>query len=90
MQIVYTYIDLLYLQADDELQFYEGCGETKSCFGASVGCIPTKTCTAAVSSFVQGEQYFFELMARDSKYVAVGLSKDSKMVCFYSLINIYI
>lgn len=39
---------------------------------------------------VRGERYLFELQARDSKYVAVGLSDDSKMVNFIDNRNIFI
>lgn len=39
---------------------------------------------------VHGERYLFELQARDSKYVAVGLSDDSKMVNFIDNRNIFI
>lgn len=40
----------------------------------------TKNCVAVVAVLVRGERYLFELQARGSKYVAVGLSEDSKMV----------
>ena len=59
---------------------YNGCGATKNCFGTPAGCIETKNCIAMVTVLVRGERYLFELQARDSKYVAVGLSDDSKMV----------
>lgn len=62
--------------------FYTGCGSTKNCFGTPSGCIEEKNCIAAVTVLVHGERYLFELQARDSKYVAVGLSDDSKMVNF--------
>ncbi|XP_043508551.1 putative ferric-chelate reductase 1 homolog isoform X1 [Frieseomelitta varia] len=59
--------------------FYTGCGSTKNCFGTPSGCVEAKNCMAAVTVLVRGDRYLFELQARDSKYVAVGLSDDSKM-----------
>lgn len=38
-----------------------------------------------VTVLVRGDRYLFELQARDSKYVAVGLSDDSKMVTLSAL-----
>ncbi|XP_017875392.1 putative ferric-chelate reductase 1 homolog [Ceratina calcarata] len=69
-----------YETKDAEDPFYTGCGSTKNCFGTPPGCVETKNCMAAVAVLVRGERYLFELQARDnSKYVAVGLSDDSKM-----------
>ncbi|XP_015433243.1 PREDICTED: putative ferric-chelate reductase 1 homolog isoform X2 [Dufourea novaeangliae] len=62
-----------------EDSMYTGCGATKNCFGTPAGCVETKNCMAIVTVFVRGERYLFEMQARDSKYVAVGLSDDSKM-----------
>lgn len=60
--------------------FYDGCGSTKNCFGTPDGCVQLKNCKAAVSVLVRGERYLFEIHAKNSVYVAVGLSDDSKMV----------
>ncbi|XP_043793259.1 putative ferric-chelate reductase 1 homolog isoform X1 [Apis laboriosa] len=68
-----------YEPTNTEDPFYTGCGSTKNCFGTPSGCIEEKNCIAAVTVLVHGERYLFELQARDSKYVAVGLSDDSKM-----------
>ncbi|KOC65651.1 Putative ferric-chelate reductase 1 like protein [Habropoda laboriosa] len=68
-----------YETKDVEDPFYSGCGSMKNCFGTPSGCMETKNCMAAVTVLVRGERYLFELQARDSKYVAVGLSDDSKM-----------
>jgi len=66
---------------DEEDPFYTGCHTTKNCFGAPAGCIKTKDCVAAVAVIVQGDEYHFEMQAReDAKYVAVGLSDDKNMV----------
>lgn len=59
--------------------FYRGCGDTKNCFGDTDGCVDRKNCRAVVSILVEGERYIFELQAANSKYVAVGLSEDTKM-----------
>lgn len=59
---------------------YEGCGSKKICFGSSAGCIDSKDCVAVVSCLVQGdEKFLFDMQARKSTYVAVGLSRDNKM-----------
>ncbi|KAK2589300.1 hypothetical protein KPH14_007851 [Odynerus spinipes] len=59
--------------------FYEGCSETKNCFGLPSGCLQTKNCKAAVAVLVRGDRYLFEMQGRDGKYVAVGLSENNKM-----------
>lgn len=59
--------------------FYDGCGVTKICFGAPSGCEREGNCKAAVAVVVRGERYFFEMQAQGARYVAVGLSEDSKM-----------
>ncbi|KAG7202882.1 hypothetical protein KM043_010030 [Ampulex compressa] len=64
-------------QPDDPV--YNGCGTTKNCFGTPAGCIEAKNCVAMVSVHVRGDKYLFEMQARGGKYVAVGLSEDSKM-----------
>ncbi|XP_012272303.1 putative ferric-chelate reductase 1 homolog [Orussus abietinus] len=70
-----------YQATNKEDQFYNGCGTTKNCFGAPSGCVEERNCKAVVSVLVRGERYLFELQVRErgSKYVAVGLSDDSKM-----------
>lgn len=68
-----------YETKDAEDPLYTGCGSTKNCFGTPAKCTETKNCLAMVTVLVRGERYLFELQARDSKYVAVGLSEDSKM-----------
>ncbi|KAI4503757.1 hypothetical protein M0802_001160 [Mischocyttarus mexicanus] len=59
--------------------FYEGCSETKNCFGLPAGCLQTKNCKIAVSVLVRGDRYLFEMQGREGKYVAVGLSENNKM-----------
>jgi len=59
---------------------YDGCGSKKTCFGFPSGCVESKSCTAIVSCLVEGERYEFDMQARNSAYVAVGLSQDATMV----------
>lgn len=59
---------------------YQGCADTKLCFGSPQNCIATGDCKAVVAIFVAGDKYTFELQAPGNpKYVAAGLSMDSKM-----------
>ncbi|XP_044737740.1 putative ferric-chelate reductase 1 homolog isoform X2 [Chrysoperla carnea] len=59
--------------------FYNGCGDSKTCFGAPANCVEQRNCKAAVACTVKGEQYEFELKSVQGAYVAVGLSDDDKM-----------
>lgn len=68
--------DMLGNQGDP---FYEGCSETKNCFGLPSGCLRRKNCEAAVAVLVRGDRYLFEMQTRKGKYVAVGLSENNKM-----------
>ncbi|XP_075985959.1 putative ferric-chelate reductase 1 homolog [Anticarsia gemmatalis] len=59
---------------------YQGCADTKLCFGVPQNCISKGDCKAIVAVFVAGDQYTFELQAPGNpKYVAAGLSMDNKM-----------
>ncbi|XP_038218052.1 putative ferric-chelate reductase 1 homolog isoform X1 [Zerene cesonia] len=59
---------------------YQGCADTKLCFGVPQNCIPTGNCKAIVAVFVAGDTYTFEIQGTDNpKYVAAGLSTDNKM-----------
>ncbi|CAH0598361.1 unnamed protein product [Chrysodeixis includens] len=59
---------------------YQGCADTKLCFGVPQNCIAKGDCKAIVAVFVAGDVYTFELQASDNpRYVAAGLSLDSKM-----------
>lgn len=59
--------------------FYDGCKSTKNCFGTPEGCVDQRNCKAAVSVLVRGERYLFEIQAKKSVWVGVGLSDDSLM-----------
>ncbi|KAM3958035.1 putative ferric-chelate reductase 1 homolog [Aphomia sociella] len=59
---------------------YEGCADTKLCFGVPQNCISKGDCKAIVAVFVAGDVYTFEIQGTDNpKYVAAGLSMDNKM-----------
>lgn len=61
---------------------YDGCGETKTCFGFPDNCVNSKSCRAITAVTVRGERYEFELKTAaedNARYVAVGLSDDTKM-----------
>ncbi|GBP56403.1 Putative ferric-chelate reductase 1 homolog [Eumeta japonica] len=59
---------------------YQGCSDTKLCFGSPEGCIQKADCQGIVTVFVAGDEYTFEVQATGSpKYVAAALSMDSKM-----------
>uniref|UniRef100_A0A2H8TDL1 Putative ferric-chelate reductase 1 n=1 Tax=Melanaphis sacchari TaxID=742174 RepID=A0A2H8TDL1_9HEMI len=62
-----------------EANIYDGCGKNKNCVGAPLGCIQTMNCRAVVALMPSNDKYQFEMMARDSQYVAFGLSDDNKM-----------
>ncbi|ALC41304.1 CG8399 [Drosophila busckii] len=62
--------------------FYDGCGQTKNCFGLPNGCVASKSCTAVAAVTVRGDIYEFELQSSKgtgAAYVALGLSDDAKM-----------
>lgn len=60
---------------------YQGCGDTKGCFGFPEGCVDKQNCNAVVATVVQGERYIFEMKSGYNRpaYIAVGLSNDAKM-----------
>ncbi|KAH8285537.1 hypothetical protein KR054_010636 [Drosophila jambulina] len=61
---------------------YNGCGQSKNCFGFPDGCVSSKTCTSIAVVTVRGDIYEFEIQSgrgTNAAYVAVGLSEDAKM-----------
>nr|XP_032521906.1 putative ferric-chelate reductase 1 homolog isoform X2 [Danaus plexippus plexippus] len=59
---------------------YQGCADTKLCFGVPVNCIQSGNCKAVVAVFVAGDTYTFEIQGIDNpKYVSAGLSTNNKM-----------
>ncbi|CAK1547748.1 unnamed protein product [Leptosia nina] len=59
---------------------YQGCADTKLCFGVPQNCIASGNCKAVVAIFVVGDTYTFEIQGTDNpKYVAAALSTDNKM-----------
>ncbi|XP_032590447.1 putative ferric-chelate reductase 1 homolog isoform X3 [Drosophila grimshawi] len=62
--------------------FYDGCGQSKNCFGFPDGCVASKSCVSLTAVTVRGDIYEFELRSgkgTNAAYVAVGLSDDAKM-----------
>ncbi|KAG6443425.1 putative ferric-chelate reductase 1 homolog [Manduca sexta] len=59
---------------------YQGCADTKLCFGVPQNCIEKADCKAVVAIFVSGDIYTFEIQGTGNpKYVAAALSLDDKM-----------
>ncbi|XP_043645680.1 putative ferric-chelate reductase 1 homolog isoform X3 [Drosophila teissieri] len=62
---------------------YNGCGQSKNCFGFPDGCVATKSCTSITVVTVRGDVFEFEIQSDKGEnqcaYVAVGLSDDAKM-----------
>lgn len=59
---------------------YQGCADTKLCFGVPQNCVQNGNCKAILAIFVAGDSYTFEVQGTDNpKYVAAGLSMDNKM-----------
>jgi len=66
------------LQNDDKL--YDGCGDTKTCFGSPENCVSTKSCQSFSAVIVRGERYIFEMRSSSrAAYIALGISDDEKM-----------
>lgn len=61
-------------------KIYDGCGDTKTCFGSPDNCVATKSCQTFSAVNVRGDRYIYELRsAKSAGYVALGLSDDEKM-----------
>lgn len=61
-------------------QIYDGCGDTKTCFGSPANCVDSKSCSTFSAVIVRGDRYIFEMKSqKNAGYVAVGLSDDDKM-----------
>ncbi|CAG9568695.1 unnamed protein product [Danaus chrysippus] len=59
---------------------YQGCADTKLCFGIPNNCISSGNCKAILAIYVAGDIYTFEIQGTDNpKYVSAGLSTNNKM-----------
>ncbi|XP_068624123.1 putative ferric-chelate reductase 1 homolog [Battus philenor] len=59
---------------------YQGCADTKLCYGVPRNCVNNGNCKAIMAVFVAGDTFTFEIQGTDNpKYVAAGLSTDNKM-----------
>lgn len=56
---------------------YDGCGETKTCFGFPEGCVNTQSCRTMVATTVRGERYEFELKSGYSEHLKLLLLGDN-------------
>lgn len=65
-----------------EANIYDGCGKYKNCVGAPLGCIAAANCLAVVALMPSSDKYQFEMLARNSQFVAFGISDDNRMVKF--------
>ena len=63
----------------NEDSFYNGCDDTKKCFGTPEGCVSTQNCVIVTAITVKHELYEFEMKSTGKKWVGVGLSDDNKM-----------
>ena len=81
-----------------DINIYNGCGTSKACIGDEDGCIKGKNCTlvttyTGASATSYEIEVFGNLEGTDSRYVAMGLSKDdemgddSVMACIYNETN---
>lgn len=52
---------------------YEGCGETKTCFGLPNNCVNNQNCAGMVTVEVRGEKFLFELKSNASKWYHVAV-----------------
>ncbi|XP_050442083.1 putative ferric-chelate reductase 1 homolog isoform X2 [Adelges cooleyi] len=62
-----------------ETNIYNECGTSKNCVSSPPGCLQAANCRAVVALTNSGGRYQFEMLAHDSRFVAVGLSDDNKM-----------
>lgn len=59
---------------------YNGCGDSKTCFGIPNNCIETRSCVSFTAVKVEGDKYVFEMRSPPrAAYIATGLSTDDKM-----------
>jgi len=63
----------------DKATTYDGCGQTKGCFGIPAGCVKDKKCTLLGTYRKDGTSYTFEVEGRGPHYLAIGLSDNDKM-----------
>ncbi|KAK5648790.1 hypothetical protein RI129_003682 [Pyrocoelia pectoralis] len=59
--------------------FYDGCDDTKKCFGAPDGCVATQNCKVVAAITVVSDRYQIELKSQSAKWAGLGLSTDATM-----------
>ncbi|XP_070501842.1 putative ferric-chelate reductase 1 homolog [Chironomus tepperi] len=66
--------------SNNEDMIYNGCGNTKTCFGVPSNCVQTRSCASFTAVKVEGDKYVFEMRSPPrAAYIATGLSSDDKM-----------
>lgn len=58
---------------------YDGCYETKGCFGGPANCVEKRTCSHVVTYALNGTQFDVEMMSKANGWVGVGFSDDEFM-----------
>lgn len=56
----------------NEDTFYDGCGQTKNCFGFPNGCVATKSCTSISAVTVRGDIFEIELRSGKGRLSSAG------------------
>ena len=69
---------------------YDGCGDTKGCFGSPNGCVELGNCDMMASYLGNASTLAWEIYGRNkfdlsNFYVAIGFSADKLMVRFASI-----
>ncbi|KAL7042708.1 hypothetical protein ACKWTF_001253 [Chironomus riparius] len=68
------------LPIEEDLTIYDGCGDTKVCFGVPDNCYLGRMCDILGAVSYDNHNFTFELLAQDShEYVAMGLSNTKSM-----------
>jgi len=58
---------------------YDGCGQTKSCYGQPADCVRANKCDFMFAWKLNGDKVEWEGLRRGDGYVGVGISQDNKM-----------
>lgn len=68
------------------MDVYDGCGTTKGCYGTETNCTQSRSCKMLTTYRpMEGNSSFYEIeilgiLRNPDSYLAVGFSKDMKMV----------
>ncbi|XP_070494933.1 putative ferric-chelate reductase 1 homolog [Chironomus tepperi] len=68
------------LPIEDPITIYDGCGDTKVCFGVPDNCYSDRSCDIIGAVTYQNPDFIFELLSLENhNYVAMGLSSTTGM-----------